>query len=84
MQYPIRGIKIDRFITTSIINHCNYYQIIEAFIKNCIQKDLEVIVEGIETEEQLIWAKKLQCIKGQGYYWSKPVPLKTFLSMINQ
>jgi len=35
---------------------------------------MEVIAEGIETEEQLSHLKALHCKYGQGYFFSKPVP----------
>jgi EAL domain-containing protein (putative c-di-GMP-specific phosphodiesterase class I) len=31
------------------------------------------VAEGVETIEQLVWLKKLQCKYGQGYYFSKPL-----------
>lgn len=36
----------------------------------------KVLAEGVETKEQLAYLKAHNCHEGQGYYWSKPVPLK--------
>ena len=35
---------------------------------------LEVVAEGIETEEQLTVLVAMGCHMAQGYYFSKPVP----------
>jgi EAL domain-containing protein (putative c-di-GMP-specific phosphodiesterase class I) len=34
---------------------------------------MEVIAEGVETEEQMIKLKALKCEFGQGFYFSPPV-----------
>ena len=36
--------------------------------------DLAVIVEGVETEEQLTKLKEIGCEMVQGYYLAKPLP----------
>lgn len=40
--------------------------------------DLAVIAEGIELKEQLDFLKSLGCSYGQGYYFSKPIPIEEF------
>ena len=35
---------------------------------------LTVVAEGIETAEQLDHLVALGCDRGQGYFWSSPVP----------
>jgi EAL domain-containing protein (putative c-di-GMP-specific phosphodiesterase class I) len=34
---------------------------------------LDVVAEGVETLEQVVLLKKLQCKYGQGYYFSRPL-----------
>lgn len=34
---------------------------------------MDVVAEGIETAEQMLQLKRLQCEYGQGYFFSKPV-----------
>ncbi|MCG7908286.1 MAG: EAL domain-containing protein, partial [Candidatus Thiodiazotropha taylori] len=38
--------------------------------------ELEVIAEGVETEEQLKVLTHLGCEYVQGYYFSKPIPIE--------
>ncbi|MHB8573783.1 MAG: EAL domain-containing protein, partial [Dehalococcoidia bacterium] len=35
---------------------------------------MDVTAEGIETEEQLVRVRALDCDRGQGYLFSKPAP----------
>lgn len=55
----------------------------EIIIKNIVNmaKELEfnVICEGIETEAQLEFLRTIGCDHGQGYIFSKPLPLEDFL-----
>lgn len=39
---------------------------------------IKVVTEGIETEEQMKLLKEMQCDLIQGYYYSKPIPVKEF------
>lgn len=43
---------------------------------------LAVSAEGIESMEQLSTLRKCGCTEGQGYYFSKPVPIEEFVSMM--
>ncbi len=35
---------------------------------------LEVVAEGLETEEQVTWAHRMGCTHGQGYFLGRPAP----------
>lgn len=41
-----------------------------------------IIVEGVETKEQSIELMSLDCNYGQGYYYSKPLPLEDFVELL--
>ena len=43
---------------------------------------LEVVIEGVETAEQLDFFKGLDCEHIQGYYFSKPLPREEFMQFI--
>jgi EAL domain-containing protein (putative c-di-GMP-specific phosphodiesterase class I) len=40
--------------------------------------NLQVIAEGVETEEQLSVLLEMGCRAYQGYYFSRPVPISEF------
>ena len=44
--------------------------------------DIQVIAEGIETESQEGFLRTFGSDYGQGYLFSKPLPLKVFLNVL--
>jgi EAL domain-containing protein (putative c-di-GMP-specific phosphodiesterase class I) len=45
---------------------------------------LTVVVEGVETKEQLAFVKKRGCDEYQGYFFSKPLPEDEFVALLSQ
>ena len=43
---------------------------------------MEVILEGVETEEQLYWARQCGCDIVQGYYYAKPMSVPAYEDLI--
>ena len=43
-----------------------------------ISLGMDVISEGVETEEQLNLVKAMGCRYFQGYYFSRPIPVSEF------
>ena len=43
---------------------------------------LNVVAEGVETQEQYNFLKKLNCNQAQGYYLSKPLPADEFMDFV--
>jgi EAL domain-containing protein (putative c-di-GMP-specific phosphodiesterase class I) len=44
--------------------------------------DLEVVAEGLETEEHLDTLRRLGCRLGQGYLFSRPVDVATATALL--
>ncbi|MDA8621876.1 EAL domain-containing protein [Psychrosphaera sp.] len=80
-KLPINRLKVDREFIKDI--GFGGDGILAETIINLGQKlGLEVIAEGIETEEQQEFIKRLGCHESQGYYHAKPMPaeeLEVFL-----
>lgn len=51
---------------------------IEGFIKICENLNIKVVAEGIETEEQINYLKKVNCELVQGFIFSKAIDVSTF------
>lgn len=47
-----------------------------------IYKNMEIVAEGIETEEQYKFLLECNCDMFQGYYFSKPMNLDDFSNLI--
>ena len=45
---------------------------------------MDIVVEGVETEEQYTYLKTLDCDFAQGYYLSKPLPNETFEELLSK
>lgn len=79
MKFPLDTLKIDR----SFIKNCTadgaYSELVEAIIQMSRSMRLDVIAEGIETQEQLETLRKIENkVYAQGYYFSKPLNAQLF------
>ena len=52
--------------------------ILESVISLAESLGMDVIAEGVETEEQLRILSEMGCNHFQGYYFSKPIPVDEF------
>ena len=82
-DFPVNEIKIDR----SFINHETFSTqdqiIIKSIIQMARQLNLNVITEGVETEEQARFLLKLGCNHAQGYLYDKPLEQSVFESRLS-
>lgn len=73
---PITQLKIDRSFIKDITSSKTDEAIVESVVNICKTLNIDVIAEGIETENHLNILKQLGCQKGQGYLFSPPVQVK--------
>jgi len=73
---PIQRIKIDRSFVQDLPSDTNDIAITRAIIALSSALDLDVIAEGVETQEQLQFLMSEHCIQAQGYLFSEPLPAK--------
>ncbi|MCK5042353.1 MAG: EAL domain-containing protein, partial [Sphingomonadales bacterium] len=45
---------------------------------------LDVVAEGIETKEELMILREMNCDIGQGYYFAKPITVSEFDALLAQ
>ncbi len=79
---PLNTLKIDRSFVNDIKDASHDIVLIDTIIMMAHNLGLEVIAEGVETEEELGYLNKKGCKVYQGYYFSKPVPITTFTKML--
>jgi diguanylate cyclase (GGDEF)-like protein len=72
---PITTMKIDRCFVTDLPQDSAIASTILMLGK---QLNLDIVAEGIETEDQLNWLKENHCEIGQGFFFSQPLPLDEF------
>lgn len=73
-QFPIDTIKIDRSFVQGIADNSEKIAIVEAVTNLSHSLGFSVVVEGVESLEELEVIDRLGCDQVQGYYYCKPIP----------
>ena len=81
-QLPLMKAKIDKSFVTHCATDSKDAAIIKAVVMMAHSLDLQVVAEGIETEEQLTFLRGLKCDLGQGYLVSKPLFTSAFQEVL--
>lgn len=75
-QLPIDQIKLDRSFIQHLPEHKSDAAIVIAITQMAKTLNLEVVAEGVETEEQAKFLTESKCNYLQGYYFAKPVSIE--------
>jgi diguanylate cyclase (GGDEF)-like protein len=73
-QLPVQTIKIDRTFIAQLSDPKANAKVVEAIIALGKAMELEVVAEGIETDEQYAIVRRLGCDLVQGYFIARPMP----------
>jgi EAL domain-containing protein (putative c-di-GMP-specific phosphodiesterase class I) len=73
-RFPIDVLKIDKSFVKDILTEDEDMPIVPIIITLAHGRKLQVIAEGVETDEQLAYLRKYHCDQLQGYLFSRPVP----------
>ena len=75
-RFPINTLKVDRSFVNSMEDGSENGEIVRTVIALAKTLRLSVVAEGIETIHQLHQLRILGCEYGQGYLFSRPVPVE--------
>jgi len=78
-RLPISELKIDRSFVDNIVSDSEDASIVDAMIGLGESLEIDVVAEGVETEEVMEVLKEYGCCTIQGYLISQPVPMKAFI-----
>ncbi|MET0535190.1 MAG: EAL domain-containing protein [Steroidobacter sp.] len=81
---PIDAVKIDQAFIRNLAVDASDAAIVSGVLAMAKQLNLDTIAEGIETAEQLECLRKMGCRRGQGYFFSKPVPARHCRALLEQ
>jgi diguanylate cyclase (GGDEF)-like protein/PAS domain S-box-containing protein len=73
-RLPADAIKIDQSFVKGLTEDVDDTAVVRMIIELAHTLSLEVIAEGVETEEQATLLKEMGCDFAQGYHFSKPLP----------
>lgn len=83
-RLPLDQIKIDQSFVRDITTDSNDAAIVKTIIAMADNLGLDVIAEGVETEQQREFLQLNGCVSYQGYLYSRPVPLSEFEAVVNK
>ena len=72
-QLPVSTLKIDRSFVSTMMESRESRMIVSTIISLAHSLDITVVAEGVETKEQAMLLRQLNCDEGQGYWFRKPV-----------
>jgi diguanylate cyclase (GGDEF)-like protein/PAS domain S-box-containing protein len=79
---PLNTLKIDRSFVNDIHDAKHDVVLVDTIIMMAQNLGMEVIAEGVETEQELFYLNSRGCVIYQGFYFSKPVPVESFTKML--
>jgi diguanylate cyclase (GGDEF)-like protein/PAS domain S-box-containing protein len=85
-RFPIDTLKIDRSFVTQMMENEENLAIVRTIVALAQNLGMDVVAEGVETEDQLQLLRKLECENGQGFLFSTPLggrQLEQFIASCN-
>ncbi|HTC70758.1 MAG TPA: EAL domain-containing protein, partial [Acidothermaceae bacterium] len=73
-RFPIEALKVDRSFVWGLGTDPRSTELVRTIAMMARNLGVDVIAEGIETEDQRRRVERLGCAYGQGYLFSRPVP----------
>jgi len=83
-KLPLDQLKIDQSFVRDLVDDSSDKAIVLTVITMANSLGLNVIAEGVETEDQRQFLLENGCLSYQGYLFSKPLPLQSFETLLKQ
>ncbi|GHE80301.1 EAL domain-containing protein [Thalassotalea profundi] len=81
-KFPLNTLKIDKAFVDDIETSEQGRNMVATIVTIAHNLGLQVVAEGVETNQQLSFLAGLRCEQLQGYLYSKPLPEKDFRSYL--
>jgi EAL domain-containing protein (putative c-di-GMP-specific phosphodiesterase class I) len=83
-RLPLDKIKIDRSFVADIATNTTSQKVVKSVVDLCRNLNLDCIVEGVETEDQVRILGDLGCRKMQGYLFGRPMSADEVISLLTE
>ena len=83
-DFPVDALKIDRSFIMGLVDSKEKLEIVSAITTLAHSMNMEVVAEGVETEEQLNQVTLLHCEFIQGFLFSKPLESNKAEGLLSQ
>ena len=84
IKLPLEQLKIDQIFIKNMLSNPGDTIVVKTIIAMAHSLGMNVIAEGLETEEEKHFLKELGCTSYQGYLLSPPLPLPLFENLCQQ
>jgi diguanylate cyclase (GGDEF)-like protein len=83
-ELPVQTLKIDQSFVERLTESDSNARVVQAIVGLGKAMGLDVVAEGVETEQQLLAVTRYGCDLAQGYFIGKPMEQKDFLEWCYQ
>ena len=83
-RLPLEQLKIDQSFVRDIARDRSSSVMVRTIISIASNFALDVVAEGVETDNQFAFLRQYGCNKFQGYLFGKPVPVQEFEQLCRQ
>ncbi|MEW8505331.1 MAG: EAL domain-containing protein [Candidatus Thiodiazotropha sp.] len=81
-NFPFDLLKVDRSFINDLTVDPADYELVNASVLMAHGIGLEVVAEGVETEDQLNMLRKMNCEYAQGYLFSRPISANSLTQLL--
>jgi len=83
-RFKVDTLKLDRSFVETMVQEQRSLSIIQSIISLGHQLGMEIVAEGVETQEQYTYLRALECDYFQGYYFSEPLVKEDIETLLKQ
>ena len=83
-RFPLDTLKIDQSFVRDLMHDADDRAICEAIIALGAKLKLEILAEGVEQSDQLMFLQKHGCQRAQGFYFAQAMPSDALLAWLHE
>lgn len=83
-NFPVTSLKIDRSFVQDLPGDNDDATITQTIINLAKNLEIDIVAEGIETEQQVDFLMERECFVGQGFLFSRPIPAEQFTQLLQK